>query len=272
MILEKIRQTYPELTKSQRRLADYIAQSYRQAAFMTASRLARKLSLNEATVIRFAQRLGYLGYPDLIADVQAIVQEELRMGAEVPEAIEEISFPDLIALELETLQRVVSHIAPELAQEVLETLANSRRTYVLGQGPSATLAGLLSASLRGLGLPAECLLADSAGLAMMVEDVDEHCVVVGISAVFESEEIACALRYAARKGARTVALARSPVSPCAQAADLAVICAADDNLELPSIAGFALVIDALVQLLGLQAKAGARTERIAQIQKLLLGR
>ena len=77
MVLEKIRQLYPELTKSQRRLADFVAVSYREAAFMTASRLARKLGVNEATVIRFAQRLGYSGYPEFVQDVRAVVQDEL---------------------------------------------------------------------------------------------------------------------------------------------------------------------------------------------------
>ena len=44
MILEKIRQLYPKLTKSQKRLADFIATSYQEAAFMTASRLARRVA------------------------------------------------------------------------------------------------------------------------------------------------------------------------------------------------------------------------------------
>ena len=85
MILEKIRQIYPQLTKSQSRLADFIAASYQEAAFMTASRLARRVGVNEATVIRFAQRLDYAGYPDLIQDIQAIVQEELKLRFETLE-------------------------------------------------------------------------------------------------------------------------------------------------------------------------------------------
>ena len=39
-VLERIRQVYPQLTKSQKRLADFVTAYYREAAFMTASRLA----------------------------------------------------------------------------------------------------------------------------------------------------------------------------------------------------------------------------------------
>ena len=37
---------------------------------MTASQLADHLGMNEATVIQFAQRLGYRGYPQLVAAIR----------------------------------------------------------------------------------------------------------------------------------------------------------------------------------------------------------
>lgn len=77
MILETIRRVYPELTRSQQLLSDFVAHSYREAAFMTASDLAQRLNLNEATVIRFAQRLGYSGYPELVTALRELVQQEL---------------------------------------------------------------------------------------------------------------------------------------------------------------------------------------------------
>jgi len=249
MILEKISQVYPQLTKSQRRLADFIANSYREAAFMTASRLAKRLDLNEATVIRFAQRLGYPGYPELIRDVQAIVQEELKTSdAEAPAEAEE---PFLISLnnEVEALQRGVSHVSRELAHQVAVLMREARRIWVVGQGASFHLAGLLAAGLAGLGLDARLGAGDPVSLAQTVAALQEGDALVGISAHEESFEIAQALGAARERGARTLALAPSPISKMAQAAELTLVCPASELFLVPSAAAMGVFIDALIQAL-----------------------
>ena len=62
---ERIRHERPEMSKSFARLADFLLDSYVEAAFMTASELAHSLNLDAATVVRFSQHLGYTGFPKL---------------------------------------------------------------------------------------------------------------------------------------------------------------------------------------------------------------
>ena len=227
---------------------------------MTASRLARRLPVNEATVIRFAQRLGYSGYPDFIQDVQAIVHAELRARYE-PEPVPDAQDPLLIMLhkEIGALERAASHISPELASELQDIVGQARRIFIIGQGISAPLAHLFSASLRWLGLPAESPLADAPGLAMILAGVDEQCAVIAVCATAESWEIANALRYAREKGARTLALTCSPIDPCAQVAELALSCPPDDLFVLPPVGVIATFLDAIVQTLGARDAEGVRS-------------
>lgn len=266
MILETIRRLYPQLTRSQKRLADFIAVSYQEAAFMTASRLARRLALNEATVIRFAQRLGYSGYPDLIRDVQAIVQRELGAKAGSAGLAHKDPFVALLNAEVDNLQRVVGHISPETAHAALAMLQQAGKVYILGQGIGVPLAQAFGLSLRSLGVPAESPLADPLNLATMLAEIDQECVVVAVSPTAESQEIANALSLAHERGARTLALTWSPVWPCAQAADLAISCPTSDPFVVPSITPIAMLIDALVQSLGSRdiERMQALTEKSAQ--------
>ena len=97
MILERIRQHYEELTRSQRRIADFVASSYHEAAFMTASLIAQRMGLNEATVVRFAQRLGYSGYPGMSIEIQDLVQRELGADTEVASPTEGDPISTLVA-------------------------------------------------------------------------------------------------------------------------------------------------------------------------------
>lgn len=271
MILEKIRQIYPKLTKSQKRLADYIAVSYQEAAFMTASRLARTLLVNEATVIRFAQRLGYPGYPELVRDIQEMVQDELRArGADEPVAVGEEALLAVLENEMDTLQRAVGRITPELARQVDSLLCAAERILVVGEGISGALAAVMAGSLRALGVPAECPPADTLSLAVALDDVTPGCVVVGVSAVGESWGVANALRYACERGAHTLALAWSPIAPAAQSAELAICCPANE-LRAPSVAVIATMMDALVQVVAARRADGLRerTERLGQLSSYL---
>ncbi len=259
MILDKIRQVYPQLTKSQKKLADFIASSYQEAAFMTASRLARHLSINEATVIRFAQRLGYPGYPQLIRDVQAIVQEEIRTRGEMAAAgpAGELFLASLNG-ELEMVQRTVSHVSAENAQRIMALLAGRRRIVVAGQGFSYHLAGTLAGGLAALGLDARLVAGDPESLGLGLASLEAADALVGISATRDSPEIARALAAARERGAATLAVTGSPVSAAAQAAEIALTWPANDRLPAQPLGGAAILLDALVQAMARRDAEGAR--------------
>lgn len=262
MILETIRQNYPQLTKSQKRLADHISNHYRQTAFLTASQLARRLDLNEATVIRFAQRLGYRGYPELIQHVRELVQQELT-----PPATELGDDPNLMQgvlnTELDGAQRLVSHLSPSLAQEVVRLILGAERVYIIGQGIASSMAQLLSYSLRYMGIRASSPPSDSPGLAMVVDELAPASLLIGISAQGEGVEIANTIRLAEQKGARTVAITCSSTAPCALAAEVALVCPLADHLPVQSITGIAIMIDALIQSLATLDPQGLAAHKTA---------
>jgi DNA-binding MurR/RpiR family transcriptional regulator len=78
MFRERIAEHYARLGKNQKRIADFLTQEYREAAFMNGSELSQRLDVDPATVTRFAQRLGYAGYPELRREIQELVKEELK--------------------------------------------------------------------------------------------------------------------------------------------------------------------------------------------------
>ncbi|HOG46733.1 MAG TPA: MurR/RpiR family transcriptional regulator [Anaerolineae bacterium] len=257
MILERIRQVYPQLTKSQKKLAGFVANSYQEAAFMTASRMARRLSVNEATVIRFAQRLGYQGYPDLIHDVQAIVQEELKTPEGEAMVAAEEPFLTSLANEVESLQRAATHVSAEAAHRVLALLRGTRRIYVVGQGVWYYLAGAFASGLAMIGLDGRVVAGDAHSLALALADLERSDALVGVAGG-ESPEIARALAMARQHGARTLAVTWSPISEIAQAADLALTCPAGDASALPSLGPVAAFLDALLQALASMDRAGSQ--------------
>ncbi len=54
---------YPTFSKGQRRIAEYIFNSYDDAAFMTAAKLGERVGVSESTVVRFAYMLAWMDIP-----------------------------------------------------------------------------------------------------------------------------------------------------------------------------------------------------------------
>ena len=60
----RIEEKYRDLSKGQKRVAEYVLDNYDKAVFLTAARLGEVVGVSESTVVRFATQLGYKGYPE----------------------------------------------------------------------------------------------------------------------------------------------------------------------------------------------------------------
>lgn len=70
-VIEVINENFDKFTKTQKKIANYICENYRQIAAMSVQELAHVLDTSDATVIRFAQTMGYKGYLDLREEIKA---------------------------------------------------------------------------------------------------------------------------------------------------------------------------------------------------------
>ncbi|MBQ1963722.1 MAG: MurR/RpiR family transcriptional regulator, partial [Clostridia bacterium] len=62
-LLRDIRERMPSFSKGQRLIASYILDHYDKAAYLTAAKLGTVVGVSESTVVRFANEMGYEGYP-----------------------------------------------------------------------------------------------------------------------------------------------------------------------------------------------------------------
>ena len=60
-MMDRLNHSGRRLSKSHRRIAEYITSHYDKAVFMTAARLGECVGVSESTVVRFASALGYNG-------------------------------------------------------------------------------------------------------------------------------------------------------------------------------------------------------------------
>ena len=73
-----------ELTKSQIRIADYVAKNQKRILGMTAKELGREVGVSDATIIRFARTVGFGGYTDLQEQIERNCGKIAKRSENIP--------------------------------------------------------------------------------------------------------------------------------------------------------------------------------------------
>src|SRR5207248_10844594 len=91
----EIRQRFEEFSRSQKDVGQYIVDHLDEAAFHTAEELARRANTSSSTVVRFAQALGFEGFPEL----QAAARDEYRRARGEGEGVDTLETPPLFPID-----------------------------------------------------------------------------------------------------------------------------------------------------------------------------
>ena len=96
-ILSALKDDMSGFSKGQKRIAQYILESYDKAAFMTANKLAQSVGVSESTVVRFAVDLGFDGYPSMQKAMQEMVLNRLTSVQRIEVANDRMKNQDVIS-------------------------------------------------------------------------------------------------------------------------------------------------------------------------------
>lgn len=131
------------LTKTQKRVADYILRHIDNIPFYTLERLSRETGASTATIIRFTRRIGCENYTEM----QQMLQDELRRKASLPRRLDSLAeqprnelFSLVVQNDLRNIETLTAHVTDELLEGVISDLAKARSVYLLGMRTSFSLA------------------------------------------------------------------------------------------------------------------------------------
>lgn len=139
------------LSTLEAKLAAHLIEQPERWAFESASQLAEQLGVHRSTIVRFAQRLGFKGYPEL----QSFVRRGLRriLGMD-PESIwgsmdgEDSVLKAVYLREQHNLQQTYALLDPKILNLTAKALAEAGNVLVFGRRFSYAIAFYLYASLR----------------------------------------------------------------------------------------------------------------------------
>ncbi|WTW92022.1 MurR/RpiR family transcriptional regulator [Streptomycetaceae bacterium NBC_01309] len=226
-LLARLRGLAPSLVPSKRRVAACILRDPAMVATQTITELARAAETSETTVLRLCHELGLNGYRDLRvalatesgreegrADGNRKVGGDIGRDDDLDAIIETITYHDRQAIA--DTARILDRGA---MAEAVRLTSGARRIDIVGVGASAVIALDLQQKLHRIGLIAYAWHDTHAALtAAALLGPDD--VAIGVSHSGATTDTVDAIREAAARGARTIALTSAPNSQLAQTADV----------------------------------------------------
>jgi DNA-binding MurR/RpiR family transcriptional regulator len=257
-LMRTIQMKFPRLSKGQKLIAEYILKHYDKAAFMTAAKLGTSVGVSESTVVRFANELGFSGYPKLQKALQELIKNRLttvqRIELSNDFISEETALKGVLKSDMENIRATLEKINHKTFEEVVNSIFRAKKIYIIGLRSSTALAEFLGFYLN---LILDNVKVVGYGISDIFEqfiNISEDDLVIGIGFPRYAARTIEALNFAQSRGTKVAAITDSLLSPLASKADYTLIAQSNMASFVDSLVAPLSVINALIIAVGLREK------------------
>lgn len=270
-IIERIRIAYPELTKKQKAIADYLVANPEDICYITLAQLSQNTSACEVTLLRFCQKMGCANFLELKDKFRDRTQMMIKL----------VSSPNYIAPELSTgsasekeallleifneevrsLTEYCANISLRGISRTAEEIRKSRRIYIFAHDLSKIMGNYLESRLQILYFNA--VLVDLGNLEETqchLQNLTEGDFAILFSFPRYFFPISNIARKISEAGIPILAITDSTSSPIAKYGDHLLICPAQTKFFYNSLALPMAVLNLLASCLVIDNVAPSEIE------------
>lgn len=240
--LERVTDAYPTLTRSARKIADYILDHTLEAQYMSITALAEECGVADATISRFCRALGFDGYNEFklaLAKASAPAPNTPAPNAagaiHAGDSITEMS-RKLYAADAAAIAQTMALVEEEKVRTAVQLLSEARQVFCFGQGGSMVMAMEAWARFATVARQFQCI-QDSHMQAMAASLAGPEDVILFFSYSGSTRDMMDVLRLAKSRGVRVILVTHFAKSPAAARADVVLLCGSKEGpLQSGSIA------------------------------------
>jgi DNA-binding MurR/RpiR family transcriptional regulator len=255
---ERVKHHIDSLSPKHKRLAKFVLDNPYYISFAPASKAARKTGTSSATVVRFAQTLGYSGYPELQSALRTELPRHLtavqRMESRLADLPKHKQIPQKVfATDICNIEQTAQRLSGNRLERAAAAILQANKIFVVASGLSEGSALYLVHSLKVIGLDARPVLGGGMVQAIDLAHLQDDSVVIAISLWRYVRSTLKAILVAAKAGVPTIAITDSIVSPLAEKATYAFEVATDNIDHSLSPTAVLSFINVLIAVLSFKA-------------------
>ena len=257
-LISHIQSQYTRFSKGQKLIAQYILKNYDKVAFMTACKLGEAVGVSESTVVRFANALGYSGYPKLQDALQEVIKNKLTTVQRV-DMVKEFNddsaiLKKIVKSDMDNIKDTLEEIDEKAFEEAANRILKAKRIYIVGMRSSFTIAQYLGFYLGIILDSVHVIRTDMGDAFEQVVKINEDDVLIAISFPRYSKKSYQIVSYAKEKGAHIVSLTDSPFAPVASFTDNLLLVKSNMVSFVDSLVPALSIANALIVSVGMKEK------------------
>ncbi len=258
-LIKKIESALPKMSKGHKLIAAFILEHYDKAAYMTASKLGATVGISESTVVRFADELGFDGYPALQHSLREIVRNKLTTLQRIEITNNRIGNNDIldkvVCSDIDKLRITLDKINHDHFNSAVDAIVSADNIYIVGMRSSSTIAAFMSFYFNLIFDNVRCVTGSTGSeIFENIMRISDKDVMIGISFPRYSKRCINAVQYAKSQGAHVIALTDSGISPIAELADSLLLAESDMASFVDSLVAPLSIINAIIVAAGMKKK------------------
>lgn len=222
-IISIIKSYFPNLSKQEKKVADYVIGNIDNISIMSLTEITKKIGVSEATIVRFVRKVGYKGFIDFkleVAKEYAIEKEEKETKENYIEKIE-----DNIISTIKSTKKILNK---EKVEEAIELILNSKEMFIYGLGASGVAAVEMQNRFLRFGKLSHSI-NDGHFQVMYSSVIKKEDLLIVISLSGETSELIYSLKLAKKRGVKIIAITNYIMSPIAKEADVVLLTSARET-------------------------------------------
>ena len=228
-----------KLTKSEKKMADFIIANFREMCFLTSTELAEKVGTSHSSVIRFCKDLGFKGYSAFQDEMRRQYEEFIADHDEastIPaeklnRSLDRLAQDDISSALMEVARNNLNYVYLNNSNEAIEAAAqaivDARLKYIIGHRGCAGVAAFLQIILKDTLPGVFSNETNSLNAFDFLSDVTPDDVVIVVTFPRYNKQVMLAAQLAHEAGATVVVITDTPTGPISDYADHILLAAVD---------------------------------------------
>ncbi len=255
-IIVNINQKYDGLSKTHKRLADYIKENIYAVPFLSIKELGEKSEVSLASITRFTREMGFLGYSDFQRNVSELVKKDVVPMKETKNFILTDANDNILKNTINQNLNAISTLYTDELQknydDSVQILKNSRKVYIAASRSSYSVGYYLYFMLKGFMENVELLTSGTCDVSNKLAYVGENDCLISISYSLYTKLTYDITSYFHDVGCRVISITDSYSSPIALKSTKVLL--AKNSGSTYSFVNAMTIANALVVSLGKQDK------------------
>ena len=181
--LLKIKESYSNLSKNEKKIADYILANEQGAYDLAIKDLALRSNTSPSCIMRFTKKIGYDSYTQFRLDMakesdkEMIIDDQLLVNITKNDTVNEL-MQTLRSFHINTINKTYEYLDHKKMEKAIKMLVNARKICLVGEGTSLLVAKDLSHKFILAGIDSCCHDDAHTQLTQVNIMTPEDCIII----------------------------------------------------------------------------------------------